>query len=82
MSYSNFGVNDISCKAALKSHVIIFLIDRELEVNKWKWPWKEPADLRRLLKVVVGQDDNDTLILIYLYIMQKLPLRTFKFIIL
>ena len=82
MSYSNFGVNDISCKATLKSHAIIFLIDRALEVDKWKWAWKESADLRRLLKVMVGQDDNDTLILIYSYIMQKLPLRTFKFIIL
>ena len=82
MSYSNFGVNDISCMAALKSHVIIFLIDRALEVNKWKWAWEESIDLRRLLKVVVGQDDNDILILIDSYIMQKLPLMTFKFIIL
>ena len=34
MSYSNFGAKNISCKAALKSHAIIFLIDRTLEVDK------------------------------------------------
>ena len=34
MSYSNFGIKDISCKAILKSHVIIFLIDKTLKVDK------------------------------------------------
>ena len=50
MSYSNFGAKNISCKAALKSHAIIFLIDRTLEVDKWKWAWERPADLETTSK--------------------------------
>ena len=34
MSYSNFGTKNISFKATLKSHAIIFLIDRTLEVDE------------------------------------------------